>query len=219
MLEELEIKAMKQERSRLSRELHDGLAQELGFLKIKTGQARNQLNERELDKAGKTIDLCYSTLSDIYLDTRLAIDGLRIWPDECEDLSWLNRIADEYSNFHEMNVRVGKFPEGVQIPVEAQAHLIRILQEALNNSWKHAKAHNVSVEVFSSGTTLSFVVKDDGVGFSIDENLSNRQHGFRGMQERADLLGAALNVESAPDHGTTIVLTLPIDKPNIVEKN
>ena len=88
------------------------------------------------------------------------------------------------------------------MPVENE--LLRILQETLNNIDKHAQAGNVSVTWNVNGPTASLTVTDDGRGFDPSKGVRESAYGLVGMRERADVIGARISVDSAPDHGTTI---------------
>jgi signal transduction histidine kinase len=92
---------------------------------------------------------------------------------------------------------------------EAETTLYRIAQEALTNVAKHARAKHVEVILERRADHVILIVEDDGVGFETDETASARQgFGLLGMQERASLVGASLQVESAPGKGTTILVRM-----------
>jgi two-component system, NarL family, sensor histidine kinase UhpB len=97
-------------------------------------------------------------------------------------------------------------------PIETTTY--RIVQEALTNVLKHARATSVSVIVKRRPDLLHVIVEDDGVGFeqsmSTDDGTSGRQVGLIGMAERATLAGGELTIESAPGAGTTVYLHIPL---------
>jgi signal transduction histidine kinase len=90
---------------------------------------------------------------------------------------------------------------------ERGALLFRVLQEALTNAHRHARASKVSVRVRSSDAGLELVVRDDGVGF--DSTQRNMGMGLRGMRERLRELGGELTIASAPRDGTSVIARLP----------
>jgi two-component system nitrate/nitrite sensor histidine kinase NarX len=203
---------MLQERARLAREIHDGLAQTIGFLKLQAAQLRNYLKKDELDRARRTADLVYSTLTEAYQDARQAIDGLRISPDECGLQGWLSQTASEFRDLSGLPVSVEDVDLDVHLSSEVQAQLIRIVQEALSNVRKHANASHVWIGCRAANGDLLLEVRDDGQGFSPEDVTSASQHGLRGMRERAELIGADFQVISRPQQGAEVRIRLPIKR-------
>lgn len=214
LMAELEYHTMLQERARLAREIHDGLAQTIGFLKLQAAQLRNHLTRSDLEKARDSAETVYATLTEAYQDARQAIDGLRISPDDCGLHGWLGQIAEEFSELSGLAVDVGDIDADLNISPEVQAQLIRIVQEALSNVRKHAEAHEVRIACSGSDDDGSLIleVRDDGIGFAPEDVSSASQYGLRGMRERAELIGADFQVISRPYQGTAIRVRLPIKR-------
>ena len=210
LLAELEYKTMIQERTRLAREIHDGLAQTLGFLKLHTSQMGNYLNRGETERLRQALQLCYSTLSDAYQDARLAIDGLRVQSSEPGLRGWLEQAVVEFQELIETEVLLNDVDVRVDLPPEIHAQLIRIVQEALNNVRKHAQANKVQVSCQQVGEDLWLEISDDGVGFSPLDVPELSRYGLRGMRERAELIGADFQVISRPNDGTAVRVRLPL---------
>lgn len=210
LMAELEYKSMIQERARLAREIHDGLAQTIGFLKLQASQLRSYLARGDLDRARQNVDLFYATLSEAYQDARQAIDGLRISPDECGLAGWLEQTASEYKDLTGTPVMLDAQNLQIDLSPEIQAQLIRIMQEALNNVRKHAQSTQVWVSLRESKNDLIIEVRDDGQGFFPEDVSSASRHGLRSMRERADLIGADFQVVSRPHEGTIVRLRLPV---------
>jgi two-component system nitrate/nitrite sensor histidine kinase NarX len=206
---QLEYKAMLEERGRLAREIHDGLAQTLGFSKLKTAQMRNYLERGDLASLGKTIETLYEVLSEAYQDVRQAIDNLRIAPAPNGLIAWLQQTADEFKEYCDLNVNLHHGEPLPDPPPEVQAQMIRIVQEALSNVRKHARARNVEISCHLVNNDLLLEISDDGVGFCVEDVPSPSQHGLRGMRERAELIAADLQVTSHPNQGTVVSLRLP----------
>ena len=199
---------MIQERIRLAREIHDGLAQTLGFLKLQTSQMGNYLNRGETERLRQALQLCYTTLSDAYQDARLAIDGLRINSSEQGLRGWLEQTVVEFQELTDTKVLLDQVDAPNDLPPEIHAQLIRIVQEALNNVRKHAQANQVQVSFRQMGEDLWLEISDDG--FSPLDVPELSRYGLRGMRERAELLGADFQVISRPDNGTAIRVRLPL---------
>lgn len=207
-ISELEYKTMMDERTRLAREIHDGLAQTLGFLKLKMAQMRNYLENGDYDRLGQTIPTCYETLSDAYQDARQAIDGLRISASSEGFTGWVRQIIEEFKDYSGIRVNLSEPDVDLELPPEVSAQLIRIVQEALSNIRKHAHASCVDISCQKAGGDLLLEIHDDGCGFSPEDVRGASQHGLRGMRERAELIGADFQVISRSQAGTTISIRL-----------
>jgi two-component system nitrate/nitrite sensor histidine kinase NarX len=213
LMAELEYQTMLQERARLAREIHDGLAQTIGFLKLQAAQLRNQIEKGDFIRALQSADLFYTTLTEAYQDARQAIDGLRISPDECGLNGWLRQIASEFQDLSGLEVHLEETPVEDEVSPEVQAQLIRIIQEALSNVRKHAQASEVWLAIRQTNGDLLLEVRDDGDGFTPQDISSASRHGLRGMRERAELVGADFQVISRPQQGATVRVRLPLKRP------
>ncbi|MCC7130621.1 MAG: GAF domain-containing sensor histidine kinase, partial [Anaerolineae bacterium] len=210
LMAELEYQSMIQERARLAREIHDGLAQTIGFLKLQASQLRSQVQRGDLERVQQNTDTIYRTLSEAYQDARQAIDGLRISPGECGLTGWLEQTTAEFSELSGLPVDLKIEAVQIGISSEVQAQLVRILQEALSNIRKHADARRVWVKIRETAQDFILEIRDDGQGFLPEDIASASRHGLRGMQERAELVGADFQVVSRPHEGTTVSLRLPL---------
>jgi two-component system nitrate/nitrite sensor histidine kinase NarX len=210
LIAEVEYQTMIQERTRLAREIHDGLAQTLGFLKLQIAQMQNYLTQNELERLRQSADLCYETLSDAYQDARQAIDGLRISPTGDGLPGWLKQTSQEFKDLTGMPLLLEEIEVRSDLPPEIHAQLIRIVQEALSNVRKHARASAVWINCREVDDDLWIEVRDDGKGFSPEDVPGPSQHGLRGMRERAELVGADYQIISRPDEGTTVRVRLPL---------
>lgn len=204
----LEFHAVIQERLRLAREIHDGLAQTLAYLKMQTAQMQNALAKGDAARLGELLRQNYQALTSAYLDTRQAIDNLRLTPQQGMD-DWLERAIAEFEGISGLKVhRSFHFPDWELLP-EVQSQLIRIVQEALNNIRKHAHASAVWVSLKEWDDDLILEIRDDGRGFLPEDVPYPSQFGLRGMRERAEFIGADFQIISQPRHGTTVRLRLP----------
>jgi two-component system nitrate/nitrite sensor histidine kinase NarX len=212
MVRSLEYKAVIQERIRLAREIHDGLAQTLAYLKLQAGQMQSYLAVGDLSRLGQVLKDNYQVLAEAYLDTRQAIDNLRLTPKDGL-VFWLERTLDEFEGTTGLQVESGIEPRAAvraeAIPLEIQAQLIRIVQESLSNIRKHARARKVVVALRVWQDDLVLEVGDDGLGFEASDVPEISRHGLRGMRERAELIGADFQVISQERKGTVVRLVLP----------
>jgi two-component system nitrate/nitrite sensor histidine kinase NarX len=210
LMAKLEYRSMMDERTRLAREIHDGLAQTLGFLKLKTAQSLTYLERGEIDLTKETVKVCHDVLSDTYQDARQAIDGLRITPSEDGWAGWLAQTVAEFKDYNDISVSIHAAELLNPLAPEIQAQLIRIVQEALNNIRKHAHASKIEISCFRSDVDIAIEIWDNGIGFLAEDVPNSSQHGLRGMRERAELIGADFHVTSQTQRGTTVRVGLPI---------
>lgn len=208
LMAQLEYQAVLDERTRLAREIHDGLAQTLAFLKIQSAQMQNYLSRGETERLTSTLQSSYRTLSDAYLDARQAIDNLRRAPSSSLR-DWLGEVLEDFRQSTEISAQLTTFDTSGDFPPNIQAQLIRIVQEALSNVRKHATASQVAVSAREQNGDILLEVRDDGVGFSPENLEGSARYGLRGMRERSDMIGAEFQILSQPGQGTLISLRLP----------
>jgi nitrate/nitrite-specific signal transduction histidine kinase len=212
----LEHQAILAERARLAREMHDGLAQTLGYLKMRAGQISRWVETGQMEQASDALHELAHTANDAYLDLRAALDGLRLplAPESGTSFAaQLRRLAETFANQSGLHVEVALEGEP-QLSASAQAHLLRIVQEALTNARKHAQASRVRLTVTPCDQHTTLLVEDDGQGFDAghDQPAERTHHGLQLMRERADLLGAGMQVTSAPGLGTRVRIELPVSR-------
>lgn len=202
------------ERARLGRELHDGQGQVWSFLSMQAQAARTLLGKGEYAQAEHRLERLVQVMRDVHEDLRESITGLQadmqseegLMPVLEEQLGWYRRHCDLEA---ELEIRCEWRP-GMLSPVAA-AQVLRIVQEALANVRKSAEASRVKVIVDRVGAQLRIAVEDDGCGFSPDHALRlSGHHGLRIMQERAEEIGAQLQIDSRPGSGTRVSLLLAI---------
>jgi two-component system, NarL family, nitrate/nitrite sensor histidine kinase NarX len=208
LIRSLEYKIVIQERARLAREIHDGLAQTLAFLKLQASQMQTYLAQGDLTRLSRILKDNYQVLAEAYLDTRQAIDDLRLTPQDGLE-HWLEHILSEFESTSGLVVQRDIHPLSRELAPEVQAQLVRIIQEALSNIRKHAHAHQVQVKLVERQGEIILEVCDDGQGFIVEDVPDITRHGLRGMRERANLLGADFQIVSQAFQGTTMRLVLP----------
>jgi signal transduction histidine kinase len=199
------------ERLRIAHEMHDGLAQVLAYVNTKAQVVREYLRQGRLEEAQKHLDEFAEAARNLYGDVRQQILELRtVRPEEG---GLLAAIADYVRGWgQQTGVAVDlSLPPAIELTVDAQKQLLRIVQEALTNVRKHARASKVQVVVEHSSDALCLLVVDDGQGF--DEGAAppspGGRFGLKTMTERAASIGAAVIVSSRPGEGTRVKVTLP----------
>lgn len=209
---QLEHQAILAERGRLAREIHDGVAQVLGYLKLRAGQIAGWLEAGQNERTRTALRELTQTVNEAYVDLRAALDGLRLTLDAEHDADLITQLRSCVGAFEDQSgLTVALSLEtNSTLPISARYHLLRILQEALTNIRKHANAHSVRVALKSHKNLVQLLVEDDGKGFDAGRDQAATHHGLRLMRERAELLGAQWQVTSAPGEGTRVCLQLPM---------
>jgi signal transduction histidine kinase len=209
------LSIQEEERRRVARELHDELGQALTVLKINLVAIEDKLApEQKALKAN-----CEHMLS--YIDT--VIENVRrlswdLSPSSLEDLGLtaaLGYLVDETCRNHHMHSAVVMDEIDHLFPPEIQINIYRIFQESLTNVVKHAKATLVSVQVSREDGKVSFVIRDNGRGFSVKQvipgKVAKRSLGLTAMNERVLMAQGSLQISSRKGQGTTIAFSIPTD--------
>ena len=204
----LEYTVVIKERTRLAREIHDGLAQLVAYLKLQAYQMQTAASQGDYQRLNKLLGENRGALEQAYQEIRHTIDNLRISPEEGL-VSWVERLAKEFESSTEVRVVSSLKLEGVDLSPEVQAQLVRIVQEALNNVRKHAEASQAQINLRVWEGDVLLEVVDDGRGFDPLDVPLVAQYGLRGMRERAELIGADFQIVSQPGQGTAVRLRLP----------
>jgi signal transduction histidine kinase/ligand-binding sensor domain-containing protein len=207
-LNEQLMKAQEQERTRIAGELHDGVMQEMLAVTMMLGTAKRRIADDAEGKA--TIDKAQQKL--IQLGTDLRQLSHELHPPMLQEAG-LPEAVREYCE---------QFGTGCRIPVSCAADeeaqhlsrgaalaLFRILQEALGNVAKHARAHQITVRLTRSDGVVSLAVSDDGVGFDRTQLGVSRGLGLITIRERAGQLNGTFECDTAPGRGTTIRVAIP----------
>ncbi len=201
--------AILEERERISRELHDSLAQTLGWLRIKTEILEDDLRLGEIKRTKEDLTAIRRVVRDACYDVRESIDGLRTRP--TGDLTttaaaWISEFRQRSGLRTDFRAQDGD----VRLSAVVEAELLRILQEALTNVRKHAQAQAVRVDLQIKGSFAELAIEDDGCGFDYFSEQSGNHFGLRIMRERAERLGGTFKLETAPGEGTKITALLPL---------
>lgn len=210
LLPEIEYRAVLGERTRLAREIHDGLAQTLAFLQIEINRAEAFLSQGKPDGAARLLQDSARAVSDAYLDAREAIENLRRVPDGRLD-TWLRQVAEDYEALAGQHVDMD-ISLTSEFPPNAQVQMIRVVQEALTNVRRHAQASRVWLSVREDEHDAVIEVKDNGRGFVPANGIVAARFGLRGMRERAEAIGADFQIASCPEGGTTVRLRIPLSE-------
>jgi PAS domain S-box-containing protein len=204
------------ERLRISRDLHDNVAQDLSAARIACetlldgleGDA-SLLGER-VARLSQAIASSLQAIRDIAYDLRPQDIG------RFGFVSSLDKLCESFGRLHSLHIAFqAAGVDTISIASEHAVNIYRITQEALANARRHAHAHAVNVTLVYSHPDLILRITDDGIGFDVEQKLAesadHRCMGLVGMRERAAILGATLTLTSRAGKGTHVKLTMPID--------
>jgi len=210
---QVEQMAVVGERYRLSREMHDGLAQTLGALGWQLDRVQKLLAEGRLETVDEELQIGRRMVREAYTDIREAIDGLRL---DVDHTGGLASALDEYIIDFEQRTGIKTLLDfGESLPplsTEAELQLLRIVQEALINVRKHAGAEQAMVQLQARPSGLELTVADDGQGFDPALPRGRGHLGLATMRERAQSFGGEFSIVTGPGQGTRLTVTLPLER-------
>ncbi len=195
------------ERNRLSRELHDTLAHTLSALVVQI-DAVIAVWEPIPSRAKEMLEGMLETTRRGLDETRRSLRALRAAPLEEMGLALAVRtLAEDFAARHEMSLELDVSEDIDRISPEIEHGFYRVAQEALENVNQHAGAQQVKVKLGKNNGDLMLIVADNGRGFDPGVDTSEHQLGLQGMYERAEMIGASLEVRSEKAQGTTVQLS------------
>jgi PAS domain S-box-containing protein len=206
--------AIEAERNRIARDLHDGPIQGISATTLSLEAVKLMMETGNMELALDTLRKVCEELSEEAMNLRRVMSDLR--PPVLEERGLIPAVRELCDRWHNET--------GVAVEVIADSHsefgqdvetlAYRVVQEALSNVKKHAKANLVTVRIETPPGTLRVEIRDDGQGFDAQkarEFLKNGRVGLASMRERAELAGGTLTIKSTPGSGTAIMATLPFD--------
>ncbi len=202
---------IEEERARIARDLHDGVAQTLYFLALKADMAAQQMTQNP-DQVVEVLKEIGQQTRQIIREVRRTIFALRPldWSDE-EFLLALRRFVNDFAEQVGWQASFAAEEMALTIPPGLEPTIFRLVQESLNNVAKHAEAGHVWVELRQSGTPPHLIlnVGDDGLGFDL-QVTNNNGLGLSQMKQRVKAVGGTFSLESKPGQGTVMTVQLPV---------
>jgi nitrate/nitrite-specific signal transduction histidine kinase len=206
----LTLLAETQERNRLAQDLHDNIAQTLGYLNLQITIVNNQLNKGQLAEVQNKLEELKQVVNEAYTDVREEIFNLRARiTAELPFLETLRSYLSKYKKFYKLDVQLLlEADEAIfTFSSEVGAQIIRIIQEALINVRKHAQTDQATIRLSQQEDHIRISIEDQGEGFNLEEMLEKgNSFGLKIIQERAERIGSPLKINSIPGEGTTIIL-------------
>ena len=217
------MKAQENERQRISRYLHDNVAQDLSLLNIGMETLFDDQPSVSVKIKQKSSELSKILKRLISAVRNFAYD---LHPPSLDQLGLVRTVYQYCEEFAEKNqINIDFFAAGMDdltIPFDTEINLYRIIQEALWNIKKHADAANVTLKMVASFPYIILRIEDDGKGFDINDRMvsavKEKRMGLRSMEERVNLLNGKIKIQSRPAEGTKIVIEVPYKEINFVRK-
>ena len=207
--------AVMQERERLSRELHDGVAQLVADLLLRLDTIKELVEADRPQEAEAELQRLHGVADEIYQDIGESITGLRSNVMERGLVRALQDYLEQFEERHQIATNLRADEAADQLAPLAALQLFRLVQEALTNVRKHAGAEKATVTLTSDGPDqLRVIIADDGQGFipGSQSNAKARSLGLTSMRERVEALGGTFQVTSRPALGTQVSATIPIPR-------
>lgn len=211
-ISKLLINAQEEERSRIARELHDAVGQELALLIVKmqcppdasAGDSRTNEHMVELRAQAERIGTMVRSISHNLHPPELDYLGLRVA---------VERLCREFSKSYRISLSCSCDGFSTQPNRVTSLAVYRVLQEALHNIAKHSHSHDASVQISCTPTELALSIRDNGIGFNVNDYSSGI--GLVSMRERVCSVGGNIKTESSVGLGTRIEVRVPL----VCEKN
>lgn len=209
------ILAQEEERKRIAREIHDGPAQSLANIVLRTEIAERMLIKQEFE-------MVHEELIDLKGQVRLGLEEIRkiifnLRPMALDDLGLvpaLRKFTQDFEEKTKIHTTFDIVGKDMRLPSAMEAAIYRLVQEAFTNVMKHAEASSVKLEIMFEAELITLTVIDNGIGFHCDkvalDSEQNSHFGIIGMSERVELIEGRMDIDSKPGQGTKIVIFIPI---------
>lgn len=206
---EIAERASREERFHLSRELHDGLAQQLSLLNLRLHGAADP--DRPVERRRRDLDAAQRLVEVALLEARQAITSLRTGAVTWEEFSrTIASFAGEFAQNHEVDVQVTTGGEAPPLKAAVQVECLRILNEACSNAVRHGGASRIELQLTAHSGELAMHIRDNGGGFDPARVRLNAGVGLSSFRERLERYGGTLRIDSAPGEGATVHVLIPL---------
>jgi two-component system sensor histidine kinase DegS len=202
------IEAQEEERKRIAREIHDGPAQAMANVLLKS-ELCEKLITKDIEQAKIELKNLKNIVQQSLKEVRKIIYDLR--PSALDDLGLIPALSRYIKNFSEETgifVDFSVLSDYKRLSPEIEITCFRVVQEALTNIKKHSKAKNASVKFEFGMRFISIIIKDDGIGF--DKENIGQGYGLMGMRERIEILNGKFEISSFKNNGTQIYISIPV---------
>ncbi|MCP8617590.1 sensor histidine kinase [Salirhabdus salicampi] len=207
------IDAQEEERRRLSREIHDGPAQMLANVMLRSDLVERTFDKRGVDEAKNEIRHMKDMVKSALYEVRRIIYDLR--PMALDDLGLIptlkKYLATVEEHYEDTEIRFLSEGFDKRLPTQYETAFFRLVQEAVQNAVKHANASIIEVYMKKGNSQIQIEVKDNGVGFELD-NIAQSSFGILGMKERVEMLNGKIDIQTRTNTGTKVIIKVPLTK-------
>ncbi|WP_035347300.1 histidine kinase [Alkalihalobacillus hemicellulosilyticus] len=204
------IEAQEAERKKLSREIHDGPAQMMANVLLRSDLIERIYREQGIEQALNEIkDLRMMVKSSLAEVRRIIYDLRPMALDDLGLIPTLKKYLKTFQDHHLINTDFYHTGHIIRLPQKMEIAAFRLVQEAVQNAYKHAEPTNIEVKIEYKPTKVIIVIKDDGKGFDPSEKKVG-SFGLMGMKERVNMLAGQLTIHSKPKYGTAVVIGIPL---------
>ncbi|RMH01888.1 MAG: HAMP domain-containing protein [Chloroflexi bacterium] len=212
-----ETNATLAERERLAAELHDNLAQTLGFLNLKLERVEELLTTHQTSQAIDELTHMETAVKTAFTQVRAALTGLQHpLPNHQNFTQKLSECISEFRQTTNLPVELTiEEQTTLTLPEITQNQCLHIIREALINAQKHAQAQHISIRIRQENDIAQFIIQDDGRGFNPTQVEQHNHLGLKIMHNRAERCGGKLTINTAPSKGTQIIASFPLNKEDI----
>jgi len=213
------IMAQEEERKRISREIHDSVAQSIANVVLRAEIAEKMMTKQDLDSVKDEIHELKAQARSGLEEIRKIIFNLRPMAlDELGLLHMMSKFTQDFEEKSKIRTKFTLYGKESRLPSAMEVAVFRLVQEAFTNVLKHAEASFVSLDITYQSQMVKITVQDNGKGFQVDAmnaKISSGSHfGIIGMQERVELLEGRFELESNVDGGTKVDMIIPIKMEN-----
>ena len=203
------------DRKSFARELHDGIGQDLSFLRLSINNLKDYLDENEKSVYQDTV----KSIDKMGEDLRAICNELRPRILEEEGLApAISALISDNNKRNKLRGSINFIGEGFRLDAEVETNLFRVAQEAINNIVKHSKANEFLLQIINNKNEILIIISDDGIGFNTNSDNNNsrskKSFGLVTMRERIESIGGNIKFESEINNGTTILIKLPFKEVN-----
>ncbi|MET3697663.1 two-component system sensor histidine kinase DegS [Bacillus oleivorans] len=211
------IEAQEEERKRISREIHDGPAQMLANVLMRSDLVDRVFRERGAKEALNEIKSLKQMVRSALYEVRKIIYDLR--PMALDDLGLiptLKKYVHTVEDYNKVKINFSFIGEEKRLPSKLEVALFRMIQESIQNAIKHAEASEITVKVEFRCGKVNASIRDNGKGFDINQHKSDSSFGIMGMKERIELLEGNFSIDSKIGEGTHVLIQVPLEIANYV---
>ena len=207
------LSALEEERKKISRELHDEIAQTLASINVRLTELKKQATTNTRNLQRKITDTQRMVEKSVNIVHRFARELRPTVLDDLGLIPALHTFVKSLAKRTRLHIRMKIFAAVEELDNVKRTVLYRVAQEALTNVARHAQARRVEVSIENHSGAACMKIKDDGKSFQLERVLhAKRNHrlGLLGMRERVEMVGGSFGIESAPGRGTTVWADIPL---------